>query len=444
MSSEKLSPTILVVFGVTGDLSRRYLLPALSQIIKSDPDLTTIRIVGVSRRAVDAQEVFGKYDKGLRQKAEMCQMDVAKPEDFKILKKRLSELAKELGGKPQTIFYFSVPPVAVMPIVRCLGGVGLNGPNVKLLVEKPFGVDVESARKLIKSMEPFFAESQVYRIDHYLAKGMAQNIVVFLGSNTLFRDVWSNEFINSIEIVVSESLGLEGRGAFYDSTGALRDILQSHLLQLAALTLMEPCSGVFEFDEMPTRRLAALKNLLPPQQSELDKKVVRGQYEGYAQETKNPGSDTETFVFLTLESKDPRWKGVPIHLTTGKRLDQRLTEIRISFKKTDESQANLLTLRIQPHEGIELDLWVKTPGYERSLEKQSLSFNYQDGERLPEAYEQVLVDAINSNKSLFASSEEILASWQILEPIQKHWGMLGAKGLKIYKPGSTIAQALEN
>ncbi len=444
MRSKKLPSTILVVFGVTGDLSHRYLLPAFSQIIKSDPELSDIRIVGISRRNVSADEVFGKYDKGLREKARMCQMDIAKPEDFELLKQELVETGKELKGKPQIIFYFSVPPVAVMPIVRCLGASGLNGPHVKLLVEKPFGVDVESARKLIESMKSCFKESQVYRIDHYLAKEMAQNIMVFLGSNTLFREVWSNQFIDSIEIIAAESIGMEGRGAFYDPTGALRDIVQSHLLQLAALTLMEPCSGVFEFDELPARRLAALENLLPPPADKLDQEAIRAQYEGYQDEVGNPGSDTETFVSLTLSSQDPRWEGVPIRMATGKQLDQKLTEIRIRFKKLDDSEANLLTLRIQPREGIELELWVKAPGYDRRLQKQSLSFNYQGSGRLPEAYEQVLVDAIHSNKSLFASSEEILTSWEVLEPIQKHWGMLGERGLKTYKPGSSIQQVIKN
>lgn len=445
MEGKKIPDTILVIFGVTGDLSRRYLLPALSEILKSGSVADSLKIVGVSRRAVSTDEVFSKYDKDLNQKAQMCQMDVAKPEDFQILKKHLQKITAGQKTEPQIIFYFSVPPVAVMPIVHCLGGSGLNGKNVKLLVEKPFGVDVESARRLIEGMRQHFKEEQIYRIDHYLAKEMAQNITVFLGSNALFRDVWDNKFIDSIEIVAAESIGVEGREAFYDPTGALRDIVQSHLLQLAALTLMEPCSGVFEFDELPARRLAALEQLVCPPADRLDQKVIRAQYTGYPEEVGNPNSDTETFASMTLESRDPRWQGVPIHLVTGKKLDQKLTEIRIRFKKTDKVQANLLTLRIQPREGIEIELWVKTPGYERKLQKQSLNFDYKGShQRLPEAYEQVLVDAIRSNKSLFASSEEILASWQVLQPIQTHWDMEGYGGLSFYEPGSTIEQVLKN
>jgi glucose-6-phosphate 1-dehydrogenase len=205
------------------------------------------------------------------------------------------------------------------------------------------------------------------------------------------------------------------------------------------LTLMEPCSNIFDFEELPVRRLAALRQL----KLRMDNSLTRGQYEGYQDEVKNPGSKTETFVSLMAESEDERWKGVPIRLTTGKNLNEKLTEIRIYFKKTEASEENLLILPIQPREGIELQLWVKQPGYERKLQKIPLEFTFDKHfKRLPEAYEQVLVDAMQSNHSLFASSDEVLESWRILKPVQEKWSM-NDDGLIIYQPGSASQEILD-
>jgi glucose-6-phosphate 1-dehydrogenase len=261
---------------------------------------------------------------------------------------------------------------------------------------------------------------------------------VFLGSNALFRDVWNNQFIERIEIVAEESIKVEGRAGFYEQTGALRDIVQSHLLQLAALTLMEPCPDVFDFSQVRARRLAALKEL------EIDecKEIIAAQYDGYGQEVGNPGSQTETFVSLNLRSRDAKWNGVPIELTTGKALAEKLTEIRIHFKKTQSAQANLLKLRLQPNEAIELELWVKKPGYEQELQKLPLDFVYQQHfERLPEAYEQVIVDAVRSRANLFASSDEVLASWEILQPVLDKWQKSTGQ-IKTYKAGTPVKNIL--
>jgi glucose-6-phosphate 1-dehydrogenase len=339
------------------------------------------------------------------------------------LQAKLDELASE-----QVIFYFAVPPGAVPPIIAHLGQAGLNTPIHRLLMEKPFGSDLVSAQKLIAETNKYFKEDQVYRIDHYLAKEMAQNIAVFLGSNALFRDVWSNRFIEKIEIVVEESIGVEGRAHFYEQTGALRDIVQSHLLQLTALILMDPCPDVFDFSMMRSRRLEALKQL-----SVVPKSVIKGQYQGYADEVDNPGSKIETFVSLELTSDDAKWRGVPIHLLTGKKLEQRLTEVRVFFKKSQAAQTNLLRLRVQPKEGIEIDLWVKKPGYDQELQKMPLDFSYQQHYgRLPDAYEQVIVDAVRGRANLFA------ASWEILQPVLDNWD----NRLIIYKPGANAQEIL--
>lgn len=427
----------MVVFGITGDLSHRYLLPALAQIC-SDAKLTEkLRILGISRQDKNLEEVLGPNLQSLRTQTQLYKMNLSEAKDYARLKEELAELSKNFEVEPQIIFYFAVPPPAVLPIIRYLGKAGFNNGHTKLLLEKPFGTDFNSAKELIEQIDKYYSEDQVYRIDHYLAKEMAQNITVFLGSNTIFRDVWNNNFIEVIEIVASESIGIEGRVDFYEGTGALRDFVQSHLLQLAALVLMEPCSDIFDFEEIPRRRLAALEAL------EVVGDALRAQYKSYDKEVNNPGTTTETFVSVDLESKDPRWQGVPVRLVTGKNLDQRLTEIRVRFKKTDASDSNLLIMRVQPREGIEIDLWIKEPGYQRKLQKLKLSFAYeQHFGRQPNAYEMVMVDAMRSNHSLFASSVEVLASWRILSPILKRWGM-SSNDLLFYQPGATINEVLK-
>jgi glucose-6-phosphate 1-dehydrogenase len=272
---------------------------------------------------------------------------------------------------------------------------------------------------------------------------MAQNITVFLGSNAIIRNIWNREFIEKIEIDVLERIGIEGRGEFYDPTGALRDIIQSHSLQLAALVLMEPCSDIFDFEEIPRRRLAALKSLQAVADRGLETRVIRGQYEDYRAEAGAPRSFTETFVSMELNSNDPRWKGVPIVLTTGKKLNERLTEVRVFFKPKGNEKPNVLYLRVQPREGIELEFWVKKPGYSRQLQRLPLEFSYeQHFGRLPNAYEQVLIDAMTGNHSLFAGSGEILASWKILDPIIRHWAR-HHKDLKMYKAGAKPKQIID-
>ena len=431
---QELPATILVIFGITGDLSRRYLLPALAQVCAAGELSKDFKVLGVSRREVNPDELFTPQQALLKQHTSMLKMDPAAADGYQSLKQTVDELAQSLGEGTQVLFYLVVPPENVLLIIQHLSNVGLNQPHTKLLLEKPFGKDQNSAQELIDTIRERFPDDQVYRIDHYLAKEMAQNIVVFLGSNAIFRDVWTNQFIEQIEIINTEEIGIEGR-KFYDQTGALRDVVQSHMLQLAALVLMEPCSDIFDFDEIPMRRLAALKQLRLADQPA----PVLAQYDGYRKEVGYPDSTTETFVALTLVSNDPRWQGVPIRLTTGKKLDKKLTEVRIQFKKTSNSAANTLCLRIQPNESIELDLWVKKPGYERELQKLPLNFVYdQHFDRLPDAYEQVLIDAMRSNRSLFASSDEVLRSWAIVDPILKN-----PPTLTTYKPGSTIEEVLK-
>lgn len=438
--------TIIIIIGISGDLSRRKLLPALAQIAAAGELPPQYKIIGVTRKAdlsLDNLLVNVKNPEIIRDKIELWAMDLSEQSDYEKFAKHLQAIEEEFLVPAQRLFYLSVPPQISRPIIELLGASGLAAvPDTKLLLEKPFGVDLASAQELIEHINRYFQPDQVYRIDHYLAKETAQNIIVFRQDNSLFKHTWSREFIEKIEIIASETIGVEGRAVFYEQTGALRDLVQSHLLQLAALTLMDiPDNG--QFAEIPARRWEALKNLHLPSDEATGKNVKRGQYQGYQAEINNIGSTVETFVSLTLESDDPRWQGVPITLTTGKSLNQKFTGIKISYKKDKSHEANQLILRLQPDEGVELCLFAKRPGYDHQVERHPLKFTFQEYyQSLPEAYEQVLFDAINSNHALFTTSAEVLESWRILDIVQKSWEMDSAD-LLIYQPGTDFEKILE-
>jgi glucose-6-phosphate 1-dehydrogenase len=324
--------------------------------------------------------------------------------------------AIDLGEDEQLLVYLSVPPSAAGDIIRFMGEAGLNTANIKLLLEKPFGVDLVSAHEMVDGINRYYEEQQVYRIDHYLAKEMAQNIVVFRARNAIFSHLWNGRAIEKIEIDALEEIGVEARAQFYEQTGAVRDVLQSHLLQLLALILMEVPEDL-DWRKVPERRLSALRQVRPAEASH----AVRAQYAGYQEEAGNPGSQTETFVRLELFSDAPEWQGVPFVLTHGKAMNRKLTEIRIFFKRSYDEQSNCLKFQIQPREEIEIDLFVKEAGYERRLEKNDFRVVYPHDAHLPEAYEQVLLDAAKGRKSLFPSSGEVLESWRIVQPLLEAW-----------------------
>jgi len=418
--------TKLLIFGITGDLSTRKLLPAIKRIIEGE-DATALEIIGISRRKAMMSDVLQSSlgDTDLLNKFSLFTMDVALKEDYMRLKEYVA-----LKDEEQLLVYLSVPPQASTQIVDFLGEAGLNTSNVKLLFEKPFGVDLASAEEMIARTARYFEESQLYRIDHYLAKEMAQNIVALRGGNALFEYMWQSSAIEKIEIIASETIDIEGRAQFYEQTGALRDFLQGHLMQLLALTLMD-IPHDFDWNELPALRLKALKKLQPARPEQ----AVRAQYEGYENEVNNIGSRTETFALVQLASSDQRWKDVPIVLVTGKALNEKTTEIHIHLRKFHEAQSNCITLRIQPNEGIEIELFTKKPGYDREFETQKLRYAYASNTRLPDAYEHVLIDAIRSRKSLFTSSDEVLESWRVLQPLLSAWEM-DNKPLKKYAKGS--------
>jgi glucose-6-phosphate 1-dehydrogenase len=436
------TPTILVVFGVSGDLAKRYLLPAIGQIAQLGMLPAQFHIVGVTRQLnIDISSLLKKTSniRYIEDHISLYQMDVTNIDNYKKLDKFLEKIEHNFNAPAQRLFYLSLPAQASRSVIGLLGESLLSKrERTKLLLEKPFGINLKSAKDLIKHINKYFLPSQVYRVDHYMAKEIAQNIIVFRNGNSLFKKTWNKNFIESIKIIASEEIGIEGRSNFYEQTGALRDIIQSHLLQLLALVLMD-LPKKDNLNEVSKLRLNALKHLSIPS---IDKYVKRGQYEGYIDEVKNASSSVETFVSITLKSNDKKWVGVPITLITGKALKNKFTEIRVLYKKEKDNEANELFLRLQPEEGIQFNMWAKHPGYEYQISPHYLGFKFREHYNiLPNAYEQVLFNAINSDHNLFISSDEIVETWRILDIVQKTWEKSN-DNLIIYKRGSTIDEIL--
>lgn len=441
----KNKPTVLVIIGVSGDLSRRKLLPAISKIALTGMTPSHFKIVGVTRKSdIRLENLVGSIANKdyIVDHSVLYEMDLSKLEEYEKLKIYLQNIENDFGSPTQFLFYLSVPPNTSHSIIENLGKTGFGElEDFKLLLEKPFGVDIKSATDLIAHIDQYFKTEQVYRIDHYLAKETAQNIIVFRNGNSLFKKTWNKDFIERIEINVSEEIGIEGRANFYEQTGALRDLIQSHLLQLLALTLMDtPEEGHME--EVPNLRFEALKQIKIPDENSIGNYIKRGQYKGYREEVDNMDSMTETFVSMDLVSLDPKWQGVLINLTTGKALKDKFTEIKILYKKDHNHESNELILRIQPDEGISFSVWAKRPGYEHQVSRHALNFSFKDHyTALPEAYEQVLFNAINGDHSLFSTSKEVLETWRILDPLQKLWAT-SSYDLIIYKKGSIISEVI--
>lgn len=384
-------PTILIIFGISGDLAKRYLLPAIEAIAKNKMLPEKFKIVGITRQ----------------KNSDLFQMDLENGEDYEKLNEYLVKMEKDFGEPAQRIFHLSVPPNACKSIIEFIGKSNLNNSREnKILLEKPFGSDLESAQDLVVHINKYFKGEQVYRTDHYMAKETAREIISFRESES-FRNKWNKNFIENIEIIASEKIGIEGRAAFYEQTGALRDFVQSHLLELATLVLME-LSAEGRLEEVPNLRYRALKDLNIVCDITKNECVKRGQYEGYRSEVGKPGTLVETFVSINLRSSDEMWAGVPITLTTGKNLKEKFTKIKIAHKDGP------------------------------------LEFDFKDKEGSMGAYERVILSAINGDHSLFTSSEEVLETWRILDAIQKTWAASRDNNLIIYKKGSTVDEVLEN
>jgi glucose-6-phosphate 1-dehydrogenase len=463
--SKGMNPAMLVIFGITGDLARRKLLPGLYNLARYDLLPKPFRIVGVTRSGLGMEELLGKIKQGVEASGETCDqttlerlsqlfeihtMDLLDLEAYRQLGERLDAIETEAGMCLNRLFYLAIPSQTFTPVVELLGKSGLNKTcqhdvPVRLLIEKPFGYDLESAHELINELAKYFTEDQLYRIDHYLAKETAQNILVFRFQNPLFKLVWHRDCVKAIMLTAAETIDIEGRSTFYEQTGALRDFVQSHLLQLLALTTMEEPAKL-EAGAIHEQKLALLQAITPIAPDKVASQAIRGQYQGYPGEVQNPHSTVETYAALRLEINNDRWRGVPVLLRTGKALADKVVEITLLF--TDDSDIsidNTLTIRIQPNEGIALQLLAKKPGLTSEVEPVHMEFCYKRsfmGGNQPDAYERVLIDALRGDKTLFATSDEVLASWRILQNVITEW-VKNDTGLLPYAKGSWGPEAAD-
>jgi len=467
MTDEKstaLSPTIIVIFGITGDLASRYLLPALYHLIKDGLLHPQTEIVGISRRQFDTRDLFDKVELCVNETDNICdadalgkmhaatqmfQMDPADAEAYGQLLKRLNDIEAAKGMCMNRLYYLSIPPQVYGPVIKHMGKASLNTscPHgvamTRLLVEKPFGYDQASAKSLISETAEVFDEKQIFRIDHYLAKETVQNILTFRFSNPIFDTLWSHEHLTSIEISASEALTIENRAQFYDPVGALRDFIQSHLLQLLAIITMDQPS-VMDSEHIHASKQAVLGQVIAVPPDQVADCAVRGQYEGYRQEVNNDASTTETFAGIRVYIDSDRWRHVPIVIWTGKALQERKTAIDLTFEGRS-ANPNHLRFRIQPNEGIELDLLTKKPGFADDLQTTAMNFSYQhnfvDHEH-PNAYERVLVDAVRGDHTLFSTGEEVLETWRIVQPVLDQWAKNSAD-LQSYPKSSDGAELVK-
>jgi glucose-6-phosphate 1-dehydrogenase len=374
----------------------------------------------------------------------MVQMNMVEAADYTALLEHLGKIEHQLGPKAVRLYYLSIPPQVFTPIIRHLGETGHNRPlpelhdTPRLLVEKPFGYDTASAQELIDVVDEHFNEGQIYRIDHYVAKETVQNILTFRFQNPLFEGIWNNRHVEKISVVAHEKLDIEGRADFYEQTGALRDLIQSHLLQLLAMvTLAKP--EKLESADIHAEKRKLLEAIIPIAPDEVAIKTARGQYIGYRTEVQNPTSNIETYARIHIQIDNDRWRGVPITLETGKAMAQKCTEITVCFSQPDDTEHdyNRLIFRIQPTEGITIRLRVKRPGIDNRTDEAEMNFDYQTSfsERSPQAYERVIIDAIRGDQTLFASAAEVLASWRVIQHVIEDWAK-NDTGLVLYEPGS--------
>jgi len=452
---KKSANQVLVIFGASGDLTKRKLIPALYDLYLQDLLPEKFAVLGASRTKLSdedfrekADEYLPENDNAQKFKKLLFYEPVSpfEPKDFGKLKNRLNKLCNQQGIDANYIFYLSTPPSVYGEISKNLSEAGLSKSEKyfrRLIVEKPFGTDLESAKKLNIDLLNYFDEKQVYRIDHYLGKESVQNMLVTRFSNGIFEPLWNRNFIEWVEITSAESLGVENRGGYYDQSGALRDMLQNHLLQLAGFVAMEP-PVVIEADAIRNEIVKVFQSLRPIQEEDVSKYVIRGQYlrskirgeevKGYREEEGvDPQSRTETFVAMKFFIDNWRWGGVPFYIRTGKKLPARVTEIVIHFKQVPHHlfnndgksgpEYNQLVIRIQPDEGILLKFKMKTPGAGFQTQTVNMDFHYSDlaEVRLPSAYERLLLDSMQGDATLYSRGDAVEEAWSFVQPILNAW-----------------------
>ena len=451
---------IFVIFGASGDLTKRKLVPALYSLYVQNLLPEKFAVLGVSRSQFSdmefrsamklAIEEFKEVDNGDRvdefiQKIYYTTIQFNDVSTYLTLKQSIENLRTKEGIGGNTIFYLSTPPSLYSIIPQHLAEVGLNLQDdgwKRLIIEKPFGYDLESALKLKDLLLINWAEEQIFRIDHYLGKETVQNLLVTRFSNGIFEPLWNRNYIHHVEITSAESIGVGKRGGYYDSSGALRDMVQNHLLQVAALTAMESPSSL-EPVAIRNEILKVFQSLRPIKSEDVKTNTIRGQYMastiknekvvGYRdEEGVDPESITETYAALKFYIDNWRWGGVPFYIRTGKRLPTRVTEVVIHFKPTPHflfakgeacSTCNQLVIRIQPDEGILLKFGMKTPGAGFDVQTVNMDFHYSDlsHQRIPSAYERLIYDAIKGDSTLFARSDEVIEAWKFLSPVIDAW-----------------------
>ncbi|MCB4798043.1 glucose-6-phosphate dehydrogenase [Neotamlana laminarinivorans] len=460
---KSMDEQMLIIFGASGDLTKRKLIPALYDLYKGDFLPENFVVLGTSRSDLTDDDfrnrvVFNsEFLKDEAENSDATKAEFAKKlfykdlgdgydTDFTPLKERIHELNSKFKINHNFVFYFSLPPSIYETVAKNLAAVDLSVEGVgwkRLIVEKPFGYSLETAKELNIGLQKYFRESQIYRIDHYLGKETVQNLLVTRFSNTVFEPLWNRNYIRHVEITNAESVGVGNRGGYYDKSGALRDMFQNHLMQIVSIVAMEPPISD-DPEEIRNEKVKALKSLrIMDDEETLFNHTIRGQYtsaiingetvKGYREEEGvDPASTTETFAAIKFYIDNWRWKDVPFYVRTAKRMPTKVTEIVIHFKPShhhifkdqDFDTDNKLIIRIQPDEGILMKFGVKVPGQGFNVERANMDFYYSDleeGNNIMEAYERLLLDAMQGDATLYARADEVEAAWAFVDPILKYW-----------------------